>query len=518
MKKIFFLLAIITFNTYAQFDSLIFLKDGIYLSQNTKEIYALGDQNDDGCDDIMIYDCSLKQALVFFGGSPMDTTVDVAIPMNLAHSITTIDLNNDGKDDIILAEKNDTALIITMKVYWGGSELDSIPDLIFSPPEYGGTLFRINDFNGDGRNEFAYWGNFETSNSRQYGRFYFYNTESEFDTIPHYTISGDSINYVRLYWLQSGDINGDGMADITITGTIGYNPPYNESFRNFYLGNSTWELNKDQVIYQSEQTFDIDQMEIIKDINNDDKDDILMIAYGGIYPFYWHNSILHGSFPVDTLQDVGLNTQNEALNIASYAPVGDVNGDGLNDIFIQTLAGYPDVKLWLGSPTMYELPAKEWEGLSSGFGRFISAVGDVNGDGVNDLAIEEVFFSLPDCEQGKVYIYMGDTSVVTEIKDEGNNHTPKSFELYEPYPNPFNPSTVIGYRLPVISKVKVTIYDVLGKEVATLVNEEKPAGTYGIEFNSDKYKLSSGVYFINLTIMKGGKVIFRESKKINLLK
>ncbi len=498
---------------YSQFDSLIFLKDGIYLSQNTKEIYALGDQNDDGCDDIMIYDCSLKQALVFFGGSPMDTTVDVAIPMNLAHSITTIDLNNDGKDDIILAEKNDTALIITMKVYWGGSQLDSIPDLIFSPPEYGGTLFRINDFNGDGRNEFTYLGYFESANGRQYYRYYFYNTESEFDTIPHYTISGDSINYVRISGLQSGDINGDGISDLMIYGTIGYNPPYTEIFQKFYLGNSDWDLIEDQVIYQSEQTFDIGRMHIIKDINNDGRDDILMIAYGGIYPFYWHNSILHGSFPVDTLQDVGLNTQNEALNIASYAPVGDVNGDGLNDIFIQTLAGYPDVKLWLGSPTMYELPAKQWEGLSSGFGRLIGAAGDVNGDGVNDIAIAEIPFVPQGI--GKIYIYMGDTSVVTEV-NEKDSPTPGSFKLFAPYPNPFNPTTRIKFEISGQARndnthITLKVYDVLGREITTLINEDKPVGEYEVKF--DGTGLPSGVYFYQL---RSGS--FVETKKMVLLK
>jgi hypothetical protein len=366
----------------------------------------------------------------------------------------------------------------------------------------GGKLIKINDFNGDGRDEFTVHGNFKTSNG-YFGIYYFYNTESEFDTIPHYMISGDSINYISLGSVSQGDLNGDGKTDLTIYGSAGEQPPYS-FFRNFYTGNSEWNLTEDQVFYQDAQTFDLGEMKMIKDINADGRDDILMTAYGNIYPYYWHNSILHGSFPVDTLQDVGLNTQNEGLDKWTDARVGDVNGDGFNDILIQTLAGYPDVKLWLGSSTMYELPAKEWEGNSAGFGRVIAGVGDVNGDDVNDIGICEIFFGPPgNCNASKLYIFMGDTSVVTEVEEEFI--IPKEFELFDPYPNPFNPTTIIRWRLAVNSNIILKIYDVLGKEVATLVNEEQPAGIYEIEFDAEKYNISSGTYYYKLKT-EGGEI------------
>lgn len=376
MKKLIITLSfVLTTVSYSQFDSLIFYLDGIHLDFNRRDVFALGDQNNDGYDDIMVHDCNLEQSFVFFGGSSMDTIPDLIIPMEYP-VLVAIDLNDDEKDDIVVMHFTPER---KFNVYWGGSQLDSIPDLIFSPPsEHSGIHSRINDFNGDGRDELAVYDTFPDSNNRQYGRYYFYNTESEFDTIPHYSISGDSINNISLGWLYSGDINGDSKADLTIYGSIGEQPPYS-FFRNFYMGNENWDLEEDQVFYQDEHSFDIATMRIIRDINRDNKDDILMKAYGNVYPFYWYNSILYGGFPVDTLQDVGLNTQNEALNVASYANAGDVNGDGFNDLFVQTIFGYPDVKLWLGSPSMDELPAKEWEGTSSGFGRVIAGVGDVNG-------------------------------------------------------------------------------------------------------------------------------------------
>lgn len=70
------------------------------------------------------------------------------------------------------------------------------------------------------------------------------------------------------------------------------------------------------------------------------------------------------------------------------------------------------------------------------------------------------------------------------------------FYLYQNFPNPFNPNTVIGYQLPVSGNITLKIYDLLGREVAILVNEYKPSGNYEVEFNAAG--LSSGIYFYRL--------------------
>ena len=71
-----------------------------------------------------------------------------------------------------------------------------------------------------------------------------------------------------------------------------------------------------------------------------------------------------------------------------------------------------------------------------------------------------------------------------------------SFKLEQNYPNPFNPATQITYYIPVDSHVKLKVFNVLGNEVATLVDEEKPAGEYSVKFNASG--LSSGVYIYRL--------------------
>ncbi len=88
---------------------------------------------------------------------------------------------------------------------------------------------------------------------------------------------------------------------------------------------------------------------------------------------------------------------------------------------------------------------------------------------------------------------------------------PSGFSLSQNYPNPFNPSTAISYQLPANSFATLKVYDVLGGEIVTLVNEEKPAGLYEVEFDASEF--GSGVYFYQL---KAGSFI--ETKKMVLLR
>ena len=76
------------------------------------------------------------------------------------------------------------------------------------------------------------------------------------------------------------------------------------------------------------------------------------------------------------------------------------------------------------------------------------------------------------------------------------NHTLENFNLSQNYPNPFNPETIINYELGITNFVSLKVYNSLGMEVATLVNEKKPAGSYSVSF--DGSKLSSGIYFYKL--------------------
>jgi hypothetical protein len=100
--------------------------------------------------------------------------------------------------------------------------------------------------------------------------------------------------------------------------------------------------------------------------------------------------------------------------------------------------------------------------------------------------------------------------IISGIEDL-NQGIPTEFQLVQNYPNPFNPNTTIKYSIPELSFVTIKVFDVLGNEITTLVNEEKPLGSYEVEF--DATRLTSSVYFYQL---KAGS--FVETKKMLLLK
>jgi len=98
-----------------------------------------------------------------------------------------------------------------------------------------------------------------------------------------------------------------------------------------------------------------------------------------------------------------------------------------------------------------------------------------------------------------------------DVQIHGVDVVPTQFELKQNYPNPFNPTTTIRWQSPIGSWQTLKIYDLLGREVATLVDEYKPAGSYEVEF--DASDLSSGVYFYRL---QAGE--FADTKKLILMK
>ena len=96
-------------------------------------------------------------------------------------------------------------------------------------------------------------------------------------------------------------------------------------------------------------------------------------------------------------------------------------------------------------------------------------------------------------------ITLGNDSVLVSVNPITD--LPNKFNLFQNYPNPFNPSTSIKYNIPYLSFVTIKVYDVLGNEIETLVNAEKPAGNYEVEFNShsgEVRNLPSGIYFYRL--------------------
>ena len=209
-----------------------------------------------------------------------------------------------------------------------------------------------------------------------------------------------------------------------------------------------------------------------------------------------------------------------------------LNSSGLTNLFVDTSAnnrirepfnlqynaGLITGKHALSNAIMDIYSANRFELPASAYFRIGTTNTDANGNFSlsTGLTIEAIAVTATDFE--------GNTSnfarldLVTDVEDE--KQTPTEFTLEQNYPNPFNPSTTIKYTIPNVnlsgnaiegSVVQLKVFDVLGNEVATLINEEKPAGNYEVDFKD--FELSSGVYFYRL---QAGE--FSATKKLLLQK
>lgn len=110
-----------------------------------------------------------------------------------------------------------------------------------------------------------------------------------------------------------------------------------------------------------------------------------------------------------------------------------------------------------------------------------------------------------------LYIASEDSVISVIGINQVSTEIPKEFSLSQNYPNPFNPKTIINFQLTISSDVKLIVYDLSGREIETLVNEQLKPGTYKVDFNGSKY--SSGVYFYQLAAEN-----FSQTKRMVLVK
>ncbi len=188
-----------------------------------------------------------------------------------------------------------------------------------------------------------------------------------------------------------------------------------------------------------------------------------------------------------------------------------------------------DVSCFLFSPVFYtattaETPGPMFVGSLDG-GVFASTDGGRDWESMNRGLTDSSVASLAMDREGFLYAATDSglyktADVITSVASKQQTQ-PIGFELDQNYPNPFNPTTAIRYRLSAFSRVTLKVYDVIGREVGTLVNRNEAAGSYSVTF--DGSKLASGFYFCRIVIVPqsenpdaGGRLI--ASRKMVLLK
>lgn len=158
--------------------------------------------------------------------------------------------------------------------------------------------------------------------------------------------------------------------------------------------------------------------------------------------------------------------------------------------------------------------------LAPGTGVIANLVFEIDDPSITDITLEAIELKNPNHSLTFVYHEGKDrtirmlepafSSTTVSLVNSGSG-LPETFALYQNYPNPFNPATQISFDLPVASDVELTIFNVLGQKVSTIIDKEMEAGNHVIEWDASNY--SSGVYFYRVSAEN-----FTETKKMLMLK
>jgi len=441
--------------------------DNFYRSEHEFPKVWLKDIDGDGLDEIyvFIYDASQSKTYLF------DSNGDLIINLDYYGESLPLDMNGDGIDEIYACNNNYCFL---KKIdYATGHITDSF--LV----QLNGSDFKCLgmsgcDIDNDGKYELIIYGFYS-----DYG-YWIYAFDDGLDLIdgwPHdMAIDAFVVPTTPIF----GDIDNDGeyeylttYFDLSASYVLAWNidgTPYIPSNQNGLLA-TTPEPS-------------VMNMLLLADMNGDNQTDIVACADNDLFNTYkaqriyaWNNegSLLPG-FPLITVQDLQTSDR--------FTPcIGDINQDGFVDLIMTTQDSMILSVNYQGNPyNPCKSPAPSWR-----YNRRMNNIAPF----------------LSDCEP-------------TGISDEDKPLIPKSFVLSQNYPNPFNPNTTIEYSLPSRCEVSITVYNLLGKRVKTLLETSQPAGRYKTEWDgtdNNNQPVASGLYFYQI---KAGDFI--ESKKMLLLK
>jgi len=506
------------------------------------------DMNRDGKDDIIVG--NYNDTYLYYGGPGIiDTTADVIYK---GRCLAILDYNGDGYEDMIcmhLSVYDSTRWDYDGEMlYYMGSDttsilIDTVPDYIYPLPtkypleqyfaitQTGRHGVKSGDFNKDGKKDFAV-----TSTNWPYtpyqpggkGKIYIYLGKELPVYTPDFELEGKDLRTYLGEYFDVGDINGDDYDDLLFSSIIGTrNLPHTDSLHYLYIfyGSDVpnFILGNEDIKYTSYVRPNIKWAEwfvryfSVDDINCDGYDDVV-IGRGSYLPRV--TNVHYGSpTGIDTIPDFVVVDPDS--NIGLYTgdisqTIGDYNADGYNDFV--AWGGYHTFCLYLGGPYISNENPVGALGFAAPFWNWhfpckALIVSDQTGDGEVELLVNAR--SIDSVSYGYAEMVYGNSGVHTDIGEE-TNIKETGMDLKNNYPNPFNPETVISYQLPVNSFVTLKVYDVLGREIAELLNEEQRPGKYKVNLSGKN--LASGVYIVRFSYRQSDGVKVINSLKIELVK
>jgi len=516
---IFFTLAVFG-EVSAQFDSVVFVRRAWHWDLS---VIYLGDQNNDGFDDFVLVEQDSANgqlygggyAHFFYGGNPLSSTPAFSIrhPAG-AYSITACDVNRDNYRDLIIGQKKWHETNHWYKVYFGGPAFDTLPDMTFNFPDTTGeTIYLLGrewpaDINGDGWEELIICQHYFTippDNGDQTGTLYFFETSATTPLQQYHTYTPPiEIDRYGMQWsLRSfsfTDIDGDGRADPSFV--IG-GAAIPGSARRYLYGDNTYSFNEYSDIKNAFASYS-SSIFSVPDMNGDGRADIITKnALEDIYPFYFGAVMFNGSKPVNTTAVEGFNTQANGWSYL-FSP-GDVNGDSYNDVVFHTY--HTDARLYLGGNPVPDEKARIYSPLDGAwyFINFGGRIGDVTGDGADDICIMENADYDNNLPAGNTFIIKG-TRKPTSIKSEYSTDLASELRVFAS-PNPFNKNIKINCIQPNDGVIRIEVFDIMGKEIYSK-SAFGARGEHSEDLDFSSLNVSSGTYLIRVSsyMEKGSSV------------
>jgi len=284
------------------------------------------------------------------------------------------------------------------------------------------------------------------------------------------------------------DLDNDGLLDLIIgeeSGNLNHYEQEKADSISFILITDTLKGIDSDTINRTNPCF--------TDLDNDGLLDLIMGEYFGRLLHYEQYAIDSAGFTLVSGEFCG-------IDVGFYAApfFTDFENDGLLDLIIgESGNNLNHYKQDAPNSTNFVLITEEFGGISPGY-TTAPVFADINGDGLDDLLVG--------VEHGGIHYFQRDEEL-SSIKDKRNS---ADFMFSSIYPNPFIQSTIISYTVPFSNYVTLTVYDILGKKIQTLVNEYQEPGEYYINFEAGN--IPDGIYFYKL--QTGSEFI--ETKKIIL--
>jgi hypothetical protein len=423
-----------------------------------------GDFNDDGFGDFLVPNEISNDVRIFMNdGAGHYTTFEIFQITNGSRPSTNegADFNLDGFMDIAVGNSQNTNTTVFL-----GDGLGGFSDIQNYTVGNGIRGLVILDADGDGFTDIV------TANRTSSNLSYLKNNgDGTFATAVNFDAGGNGETACA-----SADVNGDGIMDLFVGA-------YNSDKIILLLGDGNGGFN-----FHSESLVGANPwMVITADFNGDGIPDVASANAGT-----GNLSIVFSDSSGNLLPAVHYPVGNFPISVEA----GDVDGDG--DIDVAT-SNYGTANF-----TLYE---------NDGSGSFINP-GNLASNSAGSCAVfhdrdNDGDMDMTGIDELDDLLILFENDGPTNVKEEISS--PKEYYLAQNYPNPFNPTTSLQFTISSQQVVSLKVYDILGNEIATLVNEEKPAGEYEVEFNGEG--LSSGMYFYTL---KAGE--FSETKKMILLK